>query len=150
MQNSKLGARSIQPKFWPVRPGKVVHLKRWATFFDTFLVGWNRSIQFWTEISENFGWMDIVPLRYAKGVPFVNRRYMKGVPVYQKWYLNLVMGWTSGQSLPIGWVPQGANLLCKNVREYYFESQGNKLHSELSLFFSLEDLLSYHPKLNAI
>ena len=101
MQNSKLRARSIQPKFWLVRPGKVVHLKRWTTFFDTFLVGWNRSIQFWTEISENFGWMDIVPLRYAKGVPFVNRRYMKGVPVYQKWYLNLVWAGHRGKASPL-------------------------------------------------
>ena len=48
-------ARSIQPKFQPVRPGKVVHLKRWTRFFETFPVGPNRSIGFWTEISENFG-----------------------------------------------------------------------------------------------
>ena len=149
MKNSKLGARSIQPKFWPVRPGKVVHLKRWTTFFDTFLVGWNRSIEFWTEISENFGWMDIAPLRYAKGVPFVNRRYMKGLPVYQKWYLNLVRGWTSGQSLPIGWVPQDANLLCENVREYLKARVINHIQNS-PFFFSLEDLLSYHPILNAI
>ena len=33
------GARSIQPKFQPVRPGKVVHLKRWTRFFETFPVG---------------------------------------------------------------------------------------------------------------
>ena len=50
--------RSIQPKFQPVRPGKVVHLKRWTRFFETFRVGPNRSIEFWTEISGNFGWMD--------------------------------------------------------------------------------------------
>ena len=69
------GARSIQPKFQPVRPGKVVHLKRWTNlvprtflvkspgdevegepgFFETFSVGPNRSIEFWTDISENFG-----------------------------------------------------------------------------------------------
>ena len=36
--------RSIQPKFRPVRPGKVVHLKRWTSFFETFPVGPNRSI----------------------------------------------------------------------------------------------------------
>ena len=51
-------ARSIQPKLQPVRPGKVVHLKRWTRFFETFPVGPNRSIEFWTEISGNFGWMD--------------------------------------------------------------------------------------------
>ena len=51
-------ARSIQPKFQPVRPWKVVHLKRWTRFFETFPVGPNRSIEFWTEISGNFGWMD--------------------------------------------------------------------------------------------
>ena len=48
-------ARSIQPKFQPVRPGKVVHLKRWTRFFETFPVGPNRSIEFWTEISGNCG-----------------------------------------------------------------------------------------------
>ena len=47
-------ARSIQPKFQPVRPGKVVHLKRWNRFFETFPVGPNRSIEFWTEISGYF------------------------------------------------------------------------------------------------
>ena len=52
------GARSIQPKFRPVRPGKEDHLKRWTSFFETFPVGPNRSIEFWTEISGNFGWMD--------------------------------------------------------------------------------------------
>ena len=51
-------ARSIQQKFRPVRPGKVVHLKRWTNFFETFPVGPSRSIAFWTEISGNFGWMD--------------------------------------------------------------------------------------------
>ena len=54
----KLGARSIQPKFQLVRPGKVVHLKRWTRFFETFPFGPNWSIEFWTEISGNFGWMD--------------------------------------------------------------------------------------------
>ena len=48
-------ARSIQPKFQPVRPGKLVHLKRWTRFFETFPVGSNRSIELWTEISGNFG-----------------------------------------------------------------------------------------------
>ena len=62
MQNDKLfyssqGAQSIQLKFQPVRPGKVVDLKEWTRFFETFPVGPNRSIEFWTEISRNFGWM---------------------------------------------------------------------------------------------
>ena len=52
------GARSIQPKFQPVRPRKEDHLKRWTRFFETFSVGPNWSIEFWTEISGNFGWMD--------------------------------------------------------------------------------------------
>ena len=43
-------ARSIQPKFQPVRPGKEDHLKRWTRFFETFPAGPNRSIEFWTEI----------------------------------------------------------------------------------------------------
>ena len=51
-------ARSIQPKFRPVQPGKVVHLKRWNSFFETSPVGPNRSIEFWTEISGNFDRMD--------------------------------------------------------------------------------------------
>ena len=46
-------ARSIQPKFRLVRPGKEDHLKRWTSFFETFPVGPNRSIDFWTEISGN-------------------------------------------------------------------------------------------------
>ena len=39
-------ARSIQPKFQPVRPGKEDHLKRWTRFCETFPVGPNRSIEF--------------------------------------------------------------------------------------------------------
>ena len=50
---SSIWARSIQPKFQPVRQGKVVHLKRWTRLFKTFPVGPNRSIEFWTEISGN-------------------------------------------------------------------------------------------------
>ena len=48
-------ARSVEPKFQPVGSGKVVHLKRWTRFFETFAVGPNRSIEFWAEISGNFG-----------------------------------------------------------------------------------------------
>ena len=55
-------AWSIEPKFRLVWPGKVVHLKRWIMdqFFSKLLfpVGPNRSIEFWTEISRKFGWMD--------------------------------------------------------------------------------------------
>ena len=47
----RLRARSIQPKFRPVRPGKVAHLKRWTSFFETFPVGPNRY-------PLSFGWMD--------------------------------------------------------------------------------------------
>ena len=51
-------ARSSQPKFQPVRPGKVVHFKRWTRFFETFPVGPNRSNEFWTEISGNCQWLN--------------------------------------------------------------------------------------------
>ena len=47
----RLRARSIQPKFRPVQPGKVAHLKRWTSFFETFPVGPNRY-------PLSFGWMD--------------------------------------------------------------------------------------------
>ena len=53
-------------KFQPVRPRKVVHLKRWTRFFETLPVGPNRSIEFWTEMSGNFGWMDRAPFFRAK------------------------------------------------------------------------------------
>ena len=49
---------SIQPKFRPVPRGKVVHLQRWTSYFETFPVRPNRSIEFRTEISRNFGWID--------------------------------------------------------------------------------------------
>ena len=73
LQNShvceKRGNRwTIQPKFQLVRPGKVVHLKRWTRFFETFPVGPNRSIEFWTEIFGNFGWMDRA-LKYTPKFP---------------------------------------------------------------------------------
>ena len=57
-------ARSSQPKFQPVR------LKRWTRFFETFPVGSNRSIEFWTEISGNFGWMDRAPFVPTLTRPF--------------------------------------------------------------------------------
>ena len=64
-----LWARSIQPKFQPVRPGKEDHLKRWNCFFQAFPVGPNRSIEFWTEISGNFGWMDRACRLNPNGLP---------------------------------------------------------------------------------
>ena len=65
-------ARSIQPKFRPVRPGKEDRLKRRTCFFETFPVGPNRSIEFWTEISGNFGWMDRAPWVPTLTGPFPN------------------------------------------------------------------------------
>ena len=73
------GARSIQPKFQPVRPGKEDHLKRWTRFFETFPVGPNRSIEFWTEISGNYGWMDRalgVAMRPENRQNLVPKRYL--------------------------------------------------------------------------
>ena len=52
---NSIRARSIRPKFRPVRPKKEDHLKRWTRFFETFPVGPNRSVEFWTEISGKFG-----------------------------------------------------------------------------------------------
>ena len=66
-------ARSIQPKFRPVWPGKEDHLKRWTCFFETFPVGQNRSIDFWTEISGNFGWMDRARYLRTMGKEFIFR-----------------------------------------------------------------------------
>ena len=38
--------------------GKSGGPKRWTRFFETFSVGPNRSIEFWTKISDNFGWIE--------------------------------------------------------------------------------------------
>ena len=43
---------------------------RRSHFFETFLVGQNRSIEVWTEISGNFGWMDRAQYFH---VPFYRR-----------------------------------------------------------------------------
>ena len=67
-------ARSIQPKFQPVRPGKVVHLKRRTPFFETFRVGPNRSIEFWTEISGHFCGTDCAPTHERSRCYDVKRR----------------------------------------------------------------------------
>ena len=66
-------ARSIQPTFRPVRPGKEDHLKRWTCFFETFPVGPNRSIEFRTEISGNFGWMDRTP--YLECIQYIHTAF---------------------------------------------------------------------------
>ena len=58
MEIWKLWVQSIQPEFQLVRPGKVVSLKWWTRVFEIFPVGLNRSIEFWTEMSGNFGEMD--------------------------------------------------------------------------------------------
>ena len=83
-------ARSIQPKFRPVRPGKEDHLKRWTCFLETFPVGPNRSIEFWTEISGNFGWMDRA-LKWRGGV-FLSVSQI-GYPVRR--HLNYFSSWVS-------------------------------------------------------
>ena len=44
VEHGKHMERSISIE--PVQPRKVVHLERWADFFETFPVGPNRSIQF--------------------------------------------------------------------------------------------------------
>ena len=54
-ETMKMWARSIQPNFEPVRPGKVVHLKRWSSLFETFPVG--PEPLHWV-LDRNFGWMD--------------------------------------------------------------------------------------------
>ena len=59
-----------KPKFFrmeqcfPIRtdqPKKAVHLERWTFFSEKFPVGQNRSIQFRTGISGNFGRMESAP-----------------------------------------------------------------------------------------
>ena len=50
-ETMKMWARSIQPKFRSVRPGKVVHLKRWTSFFRNFS-GWTELIH-WV-LDQNF------------------------------------------------------------------------------------------------
>ena len=53
-----IGRDPFNHSIGPVRPGKDVYLKRWSRFFETFPVGPNRSIEFWTEISGNFNWLN--------------------------------------------------------------------------------------------
>jgi len=43
------------------RSGKSGPPQKVDRFFETFPVAQNRSIEFWTEISGNFGWMDRAP-----------------------------------------------------------------------------------------
>ena len=79
------GRDSFNQNFRPVRPGKVVHLKRWTSFFETFPVGPNRSIEFWTEISGNLGWID----RAHGNIPWNNKF------AFQFYHLTLVLSWTT-------------------------------------------------------
>ena len=73
LPQTKLWARSIQPTSLKGKAlGRGCHSTKIQTgptgkrgppqkvdqFFETFPVGPNRSIEFWTEISGNFGWMD--------------------------------------------------------------------------------------------
>ena len=53
------GICRIEQKFMirPVQPKKGVHLKWWTFYSESFPVGPNRTIQFRTEISGNFGQM---------------------------------------------------------------------------------------------
>ena len=46
------GARSIQPKFQPVRPGKVVHLKRWTRFSKLFRLDRTDPLRFGPKFPE--------------------------------------------------------------------------------------------------
>ena len=68
--------------------GKVVHLKRWTRFFETFPVGPNRSIEFWTEISRNFGWMDRAQLVSVSFILFIT------VTHYGTWCQHLGISYT--------------------------------------------------------
>ena len=63
----QLGVRSIQPKFQPVRSGKVVHLKRLTHFFRNFS-GWTKPIhwvldrnfrKFWLNGSRPLPWIPL-------------------------------------------------------------------------------------------
>ena len=60
----RLRARSIQPKFRPVRPGKVAHLKRWTSFFETFPVGPNRY-------PLSFGWIEWIAPQNSQNDTFL-------------------------------------------------------------------------------
>ena len=55
---------------------------RWTSFFETkpFPVGPNRSIEFWTKISGNFGWMDRAQRFY------INSLHLHGHPT--NWALD--------------------------------------------------------------
>ena len=80
-ETMKMWARSIQPKFRPVRQVD-------QFFFETLPAGPNRSIEFWTKISGNFGWMECalgwVPLcpDSTCNQPFAQRK------ILLDWYLR--------------------------------------------------------------
>lgn len=62
-----------------VQTKKAVHLERWTNFFKTYSVGQNRSIQFYTEISGNFGWMNRAQRQTGRQAVW--------------WYLLKTIGW---------------------------------------------------------
>ena len=60
----RLWARSIQPKFQPVRPGKEDHLKRWTRFSETFPVDRTDPLSFGPKFPESLvEW--IAPCNYS-------------------------------------------------------------------------------------
>ena len=80
-ETGTIWARSIQPKFQPVRPGKVVHLKRWTRFFETFPVGPNRSIEFGPKFPEILvEW--IAPYKSKRAPHNISRFCLIQLPVF--------------------------------------------------------------------
>ena len=80
-ETGTIWARSIQPKFQPVRPGKVVHLKRWTRFFKTFPVGPNRSIEFGPKFPEILvEW--ITPYKSKRASHNISRFCLIQLPVF--------------------------------------------------------------------
>ena len=79
----------------------MVDLKRWTRFFETFPVGPNRSIEFWTEISGNFGWMDRArhfPFNFWKWSPdLLSFPFLFSAIVCQgEWVLDLLIPRANG------------------------------------------------------
>ena len=150
MQNSKLGAQSIQPKFWLVRPGNWSTSKGGPLFSTLFWLDGTDPLSFGPKFLEILvEW--IAPLRYAKGVYLSIEGIWKG-------YLSIkkLMVFKFGKGLDIGakpphWLssPGCKFITWEYVREYLKARVINYIQNS-PFFFSLEDLLSYHPILNAI
>ena len=123
-----LWARSIQPKFRPVRPGKVVHVKKWTSFFETFPVGPNRSIEFWTKISGNFGRMDRA---LCFQVSYFFRVWQnRGKHYILLWKRKVNLGHTGNISPFIQ--PSGVHLLSTSLFSFYKRTSTNPPCSHLS------------------